>query len=102
MKIFDFRNRLIDDYSSYVKSFIEIDDVRIRQYVDRTLEEGYLWPEPLIEMNPGFERGQFIDELVSDGTLHPECAKIFRRGKTDTKPKGERLQLHKHQSDAIQ
>jgi len=47
MKIFDFRNRLIDDYSTYVTSFIEIRDARIRDYVERTLADGHLWPEPL-------------------------------------------------------
>jgi len=101
MKIFDFRNRLIDDYSTYVKSFIGIRDSRIRAYVDRTLDDGHLWPEPLIQMNPSFERGPFIEDLVAEGVLHPECARIFRRGKTQEEPSGERLQLHRHQADAV-
>lgn len=101
MKIFDFRNRLIDDYSSYVKSFIEIRDPRIRAYVDQTLDDGHLWPEPLIQMNPSFEPGAWIDDLVRDNTLHPEAVRVFRKNKTDDDPTGEPLRLHKHQSDAV-
>jgi ATP-dependent helicase YprA (DUF1998 family)/very-short-patch-repair endonuclease len=100
MKIFDFRNRLIEDYSSYVKSFIEIRDTRIREYVERTLDDGHLWPDPLIQMNPSFEPGAWIDDLVKEGVLHAECSKVFRKGK-EKDPNGQPLHLHKHQSDAV-
>lgn len=44
--------------------------------------------------------GGNIDELVSAGTLDPECAKIFRlKGADDTF--GTSLRLFKHQIDAI-
>ena len=33
MNIFDFRNRLIGDYASYIKSFIQIRDPYISYYV---------------------------------------------------------------------
>ncbi len=100
MRIFDFRNRLIGDYASYVRSFIEIRDPRIRAYVDETLDGGHLWPEPLIQLNPTFESGDSIDELVRDGTLHKGCADVFRTGKKDGS-RGEPLRLHRHQSDAV-
>ena len=48
MNIFDFRNQLIDDYASYIKSFIQIRDPQISSYVQGKLQEGVLWPEPLI------------------------------------------------------
>ena len=35
------------------------------------------------------------------GPLHPECARIFRIGKTETDPIGQPLQLHTHQVEAI-
>src|SRR5664280_231436 len=101
MKIFDYRQRLIDDYASYVKSFIEIRDPRIRAYVDETLDGGYLWPEPLIQLNPSFEPGETIEQLVSAGVLHPECARVFRKGKRDSGGVGEPLRLHQHQSEAV-
>src|SRR5712691_10044104 len=101
MNIFDFRNQLIDDYASYIKSFIQIRDAQIGNYVQQKLEEGVLWPEPLIQLNPLFERGESIDELVAQGVLHRECARIFRKDKSEDDDRGRPLRLHKHQSEAI-
>ncbi len=56
MNIFDFRNQLIGDYASYIKSFIQIRDPHISSYVQQKLQEGVLWPEPLIQLNPLFAR----------------------------------------------
>jgi ATP-dependent helicase YprA (DUF1998 family) len=100
MNVFDFRNRLMEDYSSYVRSFITIQDNRIRDYVDETVGKGELWPEPLIQLNPSFEPGRFIDDLVKEGTLQSECSKIFRAEK-DENDDGRALRLHKHQEEAI-
>ena len=77
MNIFDFRDRLIQDYSQYVKSFIKIRDTRISEYVEKELNDGALWPDPLIQLNPAFENGEWIDELVKQGILHEECSRIF-------------------------
>ena len=71
MNIFDFRRRLIDDYAAYTRSFIQIRDPQIREYVDSQLEAGVLWPDPLIQLNPSFEPGATIDQLVAEGVLHP-------------------------------
>src|SRR5712691_2795076 len=101
MNIFDFRNQLIDDYASYIKSFIQIRDAQIGNYVRQKLQEGVLWPEPLIQLNPLFERGESIDELVAQGVLHRECARIFRKDKSEDDDRGRPLRLHKHQSEAI-
>src|SRR5712691_1749524 len=101
MNIFDFRNQLIDDYASYIKSFIQIRDAQIGNYVRQKLQEGVLWPEPLIQLNPLFERGESIDELVAQGVLHRECARVFRKDKSENDDRGRPLRLHKHQSDAI-
>ena len=101
MNVFDLRQRLIDDYSSYIKSFILIRDPRIREYVEQKLfREGALWPEPLIQLNPLFEAGETIDELVAEGILHPDCRQIFRREK-DKDPAGLPLRLHRHQAEAL-
>ena len=62
---------------------------------------GRFWPAPLIQLNPNFVPGGYIDDLVSDGTLDEQCAKIFRiKNTSDTF--GKRLRLHKHQADAIE
>ncbi len=48
MNIFDFRDQLIGDYASYIKSFIQIRDPQISSYVQQKLQEGVLWPEPAL------------------------------------------------------
>ena len=100
MDVFRLHDRLVSDYASYVKSFIQIKDARIGQHVAKSLADGLLWPEPLIQLNPSFEPGEWIDDLVKSGTLHRESSEIFRIKPTPTggtKP----LRLHRHQADAI-
>lgn len=101
MDIFALRNSLIDDYAEYVSSFIEIRDQRIRDKVDENLQAGILWPEPLIQLNPSFEPGPWIDDLVQQGILHPECRQIFRQQKTKQDAQGKSMRLHRHQAAAI-
>jgi very-short-patch-repair endonuclease len=101
MDVFDLRNKLVDDYAGYTKSFIKIKEPRTRQFVDERLAEGDLWPEPLLQLNPTFASGGTIADLVSDGSLHPDAEKIFRIGKNEKDPIGKPLLLHKHQAEAI-
>jgi len=100
MNVFEFRDRLIEDYEAYVTSFISIRDARIRGRVERDLAEGLLWPEPRIGLNPAFAEGAWIDDLVHQGVLHPECGKIFRIKKS-SQDSGDGLRLHRHQLDAV-
>jgi ATP-dependent helicase YprA (DUF1998 family)/very-short-patch-repair endonuclease len=100
MNVFDLRNSLIEDYSSYISSFIQIKDPRIKTYVDQSIQGGLLWPDPLIQLNPSFEPGKYIDELCEEGLLNKECKKIFAR-KSSPKSPALPLRLHKHQEDAI-
>ena len=74
MDVFDLRKRLVDDYASYTRSFIKIDDARIKAQVDGALDGGHLWPEPLLQLNPTFLPGGTIDDLVKDGTLERAVA----------------------------
>jgi ATP-dependent helicase YprA (DUF1998 family)/very-short-patch-repair endonuclease len=99
MNVFNLRDQLVGKYSGYVKSFININDARIDEHVAQRLAEGMLWPEPLIQLNPSFEPGAWIDDLVMQKVLHPECANIFRK---DKKPNdlGQRMRLHRHQEEA--
>ena len=101
MDIFTFRDSLIDDYASYVQSFIQIRTPLLQLYVQEQLKQGVLWPNPLIQLSPLFESGASIDALVAEGVLHPECTRIFRVGKTADGLQGRSLQPHKHQDEAI-
>ena len=100
MNVFDLRDRLIRDYEAYVKSFIAIRDPRIRQRVEAEIVAGALWPEPRIGLNPNFEPGRSIDELVAAGVLHSECSNIFRLKEATGGP-SKPLRLHRHQDDAV-
>jgi len=101
MNVFDLRDRLVGDYASYTRSFIKIADSRISARVDSELNAGAFWPEPLLQLNPTFLAGGTIDELVAQGKLHAECARIFRIDKSDTDHTGKPIVLHTHQRDAI-
>ena len=94
MNVFRLRDNLIDDYSGYIRSFINIRDERIGRLVDEHLNAGMLWPDPMIQLNPSFERGARIDDLVREGVLHTDCRRIFRREK-DREPTGKELRLHR-------
>ena len=60
----------------------------------------YLWPEPLIQLNPAFRPGSSVDNLVDTGVLHKTCKIVFRRKREDDAD-GSKLRLHQHQEDAI-
>jgi ATP-dependent helicase YprA (DUF1998 family)/very-short-patch-repair endonuclease len=100
MNVFELREKLVTDYSAYTQSFLQIRDQRIREYVQGQLEAGLLWPEPLVQLNPLFEPGAWIDELVDERILSAQCRDIFRI-KTEEDPLGKPLRLHKHQEEAV-
>ncbi|MDE2125265.1 MAG: DEAD/DEAH box helicase [Armatimonadetes bacterium] len=101
MDVFNLHRNLLADYASYIRSFIRIRDTRIQDYVGASLSRGLLWPDPLIQLNPSFEPGSSIDDLIRSGVLHDECGRIFRL-KSLADGTGKALRLHKHQSDAVE
>ncbi len=101
MDVFDLRDRLVSEYRSYSESFVEIADERIRNEVEDGLNKGLLWPHPRIGLNPSFEPGATVDELVESGRLHPLTMEIFRKNKSAEDPVGETMTLHRHQVEAI-
>src|SRR4051794_18294122 len=101
MDVFALREKLVGDYRRYAESFLAIRDERIAAHVQAKLDEGLLWPDPPLQLNPSFEPGGLIDELIDAGVLHDECRRIFRAAKSDSDPVGRAIQLHKHQADAI-
>lgn len=101
MDVFNLRHQLIDDYSSYISSFITIKDEAIQTYVQQQLSDGILWPDPLIQLNPSFQPGKTVKQLADDQILHPTCADIFRFGKSESDSIGQSGPLHQHQEAAI-
>ncbi|MCU0481219.1 MAG: DEAD/DEAH box helicase, partial [Anaerolineae bacterium] len=99
MNIFDLRQHITTEYQNYARGFINIADSRIQKQVEEALHQEAFLPEPLIQLNPNFESGGTITDLVAQGLLHPECESFFRRDKD--KGVGEALRLHYHQREAI-
>lgn len=99
MDVFKLREQLILEYSTYASSFIQIRDQRLYEAVHQSLNEGTFWPDPLIQLNPNFEVGGTVSELVAEGILHEECNRIFVKDKREG---GRPLRLHRHQREAIE
>ena len=56
----------------------------------------------MIQLNPAFDPGDSIDDLVEAGILHEECGPVFRKDKeAGSNDSGKALHLYKHQSEAI-
>lgn len=102
MDVFGVHQQLIDDYRSFTTGAVEVRNPRIAEHVRGELARGEQWPEPWLSLNPMFASGGSIDELVADGLLHPECARIFRP-KHDLQDTGtQTITLHRHQREAIE
>jgi DEAD/DEAH box helicase len=91
MDVFQTHSRIVSDYENYIRSFLKIADAEIKQVVETELAKGKLWPEPLLQFNPAFEISGTVDDLVANGTLHPDIRDIFKGYK-----------LYRHQVEAIQ
>jgi len=95
MNVFSMRDAILEGYSDYVRSFLNIADPTIRAKVEQALfGERVLWPETLVQVNPTYAKGQSVESLVQSGRLHPECLNIFRY-------RDRPISLYKHQSEGI-
>jgi hypothetical protein len=104
MDVFSFRDRVVDDYGQFSRSFTQIKAPDLRDFVDGRYGAGEYWPSPLIQLNPSVVGGGSISQLVQEGLLHPECSRIFRWGKAASnqgRGDGVELLLHRHQREAI-
>jgi len=77
MDILSFHNQLITNYREYIRSFLNIKDARIAVEVNQGLEDKKLWPEPLIQFNPGYEKGNSFSMLSNEGIIHNELEQAF-------------------------
>ena len=100
MNVFEFRQTLVNEYAQFTRSFTRIKADDIRAFVDAEYASQKYWPEPLIQVNPNFQPGGSVESLCEAGQLNPQCAEIFRFGKTASSA-GQTLPLYKHQVEAI-
>ncbi|MEU4626840.1 DEAD/DEAH box helicase [Actinoplanes sp. NPDC023801] len=101
MDAFAVHRRLIEDYRTFSEGFVDIHDERIRTRVEEESARGAQWPAPWSSLNPSFESGGRVDDLVREGLLHQECARIFRVKKALDDAGSSPITLHRHQSDAV-
>lgn len=94
MKVFDLDRILVEDYGRFSRSFVDPRASDIRDQLDSIYDSGQFWPEPLISINPHFQSGVAVTDLVQQDTLHPHTADVFRVG-------GDGITLHKHQEQAV-
>ena len=97
--VFDFRQNLINDYSTFSRSFSRIAAEDIRQEVDAQYDNGRYWPEPLIQINPNYQRKCTVQELAAQGIVHKQCADVFQVDKPSFN--AQPLHLFSHQLEAI-
>lgn len=96
MDVFKLDARLLDDYKRFARSFTQIRACDVRDGVETIYQSNHFWPDPLISINPRFERGESVDDLASPSKqiLHPDTARIFRVD-------GAAIVLHRHQQEAV-
>lgn len=78
MDIFEVHRRIMDDYANYIRSFVSISDDVMRQRAEQHLNDGHLWPEPLLTFNPTFAKAGRIESLVTTGVLAAPLGDAFR------------------------
>lgn len=94
LDIFNLRDEVIADYRRYIESFLKIRDPRVEAFVDRELERGELWRDPLVQLNPSYRPGATVTQLVQRGVLHRDCDRYFSRN-------GQPFRFHYHQEQAF-
>ncbi len=99
LDVFELRERIIEEYAAFSRSFTRIAARDIAAAVDAEYARERYWPEPLIQINPNYRVGCAIADLVRDGMLHPECERLFQANKAEGNPRP--IQLYTHQLEAL-
>jgi hypothetical protein len=99
MNAFTFRDRVIESYADFSRSFVRFCAEDISRIVNAEYAKGRYWPEPLIQINPSYKSGETVQQLAEAGVLHSVTAQIFQIKKSS----GDHLsiRLYKHQLDAL-
>lgn len=97
--VFNFRDELVREYGLFSRSFSKIAAADIKAEVERQYAGGRYWPEPLVQINPNYQRKGTVQQLVADGVLHTACAELFQVEKPEGQPKP--MHLYAHQMQAL-
>lgn len=69
MDVFELHAGMVGEYRHFTTSFVAARDARIKAYLAARLADGAQWPAPWVSLNPAFESGGTISELVDEGLL---------------------------------
>jgi superfamily II DNA/RNA helicase len=102
MDVFEIHQHLIDDYDAFTTSLVQVRDERIGRHLREERGAHVRWPDPWLSLNPSFESGGALIDLVNTGLLHPATQQLFRI-KTGPDDQGARpLTLYRHQREAVE
>lgn len=96
MNVFDLDRALVDQYATFARSFSAIKAPEISHEISELYQAGKFWPDPLITINPHFEKGKTIGQLAAEGVVDEALSAIFAFGEERTP-----IQLHRHQERAV-
>lgn len=102
MDVFGVHERLIEDYSAFTSSLVQVRDDRITCHLADEEKDKVRWPDPWLSLNPNFEPGGTVTELVGQDVLHPYCGRFFRAKRHEDDDGARTLTLHRHQRQAIE
>jgi superfamily II DNA/RNA helicase len=90
MDAFVTHQQVVKNYRDYLSSFHNIQDARIKDEVSRAFSSTGFIPEPLIQFNPSFRKGESLEDLCNSGIIHKGLVKTIGN-----------YQLFHHQVEAI-
>ncbi len=76
MNVFEFRQKLVNEYAEFTRSFTRIKADDIRAFVDGEYASQKYCPEPLVEVNPNFQPGGTVEALCDAGQFSQACTQM--------------------------
>lgn len=101
MDVFDLDREVVAQYEQFSRSFTKIKSQEIQTKVDALYQGKQFWPEPLLQINPHYDSGGTVQQLIDGGQLEPECAQIFKNKWGVPGAKDATMQLRKHQEQSV-
>ena len=74
---YDSEQAAAHEYRAYVGSFVRVLDDRIDGFVSSRLDEGELWPDAVLQLNPPLEMDRTLRELSDNGLIRTQTARFF-------------------------
>ena len=102
MDVFKVHERLVADYASFTNSLVQVRDDRIARHLEEERAAHVRWPDPWLSLNPSFETGGTVTDLIAEGLLHPDIEQLFRLKTAPDDTGGRPLTLYWHQRKAIE